>query len=99
MATLRDPQYRAWVRRHLTKCQGGKCCYCQRPFTKTGPTQMTIEHKKALMDGGSDDLSNLAAACLHCNQHRGMQKQMAMQKKAVASGRVTAPSIEPPDRL
>lgn len=32
------------------------------------------------MDGGSDDLTNLAAACLHCNQHRGQQKNGARQK-------------------
>lgn len=92
MATPRDSQYRAWVRRHLVRSQGGKCCYCKRPFTKSGPTQMTIEHKIARMDGGSDDLSNLAAACLHCNQHRGMQKNMAMQKRADASGQVAASS-------
>ncbi|MCR6673587.1 HNH endonuclease [Devosia ginsengisoli] len=81
MATLRDGQYRAWVRRYLVRSQGGKCCYCKRSFTKGGPTQMTIEHKKARMDGGSDDLSNLAAACLHCNQHRGQQKNRALHKR------------------
>lgn len=41
---------------------------------------MTIEHKKARMDGGSDDLSNLAAACFHCNQHRGRQMNEARQR-------------------
>ncbi|WP_366932468.1 HNH endonuclease [Mesorhizobium sp.] len=69
-----------WVRRHLVKLQGGRCCYCQRNFTKRGPTRATIEHRKARMDGGSDDLTNLAAACLHCNQHRGQQKNGARQK-------------------
>ena len=81
MATLRDPQYRAWVKRHLSKSQAGKCYYCRRPFTKTGPTQMTIEHKLARMDGGSDKVENLAVACWHCNQHRGRQKNMALQKR------------------
>jgi len=32
------------------------------------------------MDGGTDDLSNLAAACFHCNQHRGTQKNQTKQK-------------------
>jgi hypothetical protein len=32
------------------------------------------------MDGGSDDLNNLAAACFHCNQHRGAQKNQAKQQ-------------------
>ena len=80
MGNLRDLQYRAWVRRELYRRQGGKCCYCKRDFTKTGSSRLTIEHKKAKMDGGSDDLSNLAAACFHCNQHRGMQKNQAKQK-------------------
>ena len=31
------------------------------------------------MNGGSDDLTNLAAACLHCNQHRGTQKNQSKQ--------------------
>ena len=77
---LRNGEYRAWVRRHLAKKQGGKCCYCGRPFTKDGPTRLTIEHKKARMDGGSDDLSNLAAACHHCNQHRGQQMNQARSR-------------------
>ncbi|WP_084646385.1 HNH endonuclease [Devosia insulae] len=45
-------------------------------------------HKLARMDGGSDKIENLAAACLHCNQHRGQQKNTALQKRAVASGQV-----------
>ena len=69
-----------WVRRHLVERQGGLCCYCRRQFTKRGPTRATIEHKKARMDGGTDDLNNLAAACFHCNQHRGQQMNGARQK-------------------
>jgi len=46
----------------------------------SGPTRATIEHKKAIMDGGSDNLTNLAAACFHCNQHRGLQMNGARQK-------------------
>jgi 5-methylcytosine-specific restriction endonuclease McrA len=84
MMSLRCYQYRSEVRRHLEKSQDGKCCYCHRPFTSNGQTQATIEHKKARMDGGTDELSNLAAACLHCNQHRGRQMHLARQKKAAA---------------
>lgn len=32
------------------------------------------------MDGGSDDPNNLAAACFHCNQHRGQQMNSSRQK-------------------
>jgi uncharacterized protein (TIGR02646 family) len=81
MGNLRNPPYRAWVRRELRKRQGGKCCYCRRVLTKTGPTRLTIEHLKAKMDGGTDELKNLAAACFHCNQHRGQQMNGARQKE------------------
>jgi 5-methylcytosine-specific restriction endonuclease McrA len=85
MKRLGNPLYRMWVRRQLVKLQGGLCCYCGRSFTKRGPTRPTIEHKKAIMDGGTDDLSNLAVACLHCNQHRGTQKNQSKQKSQRAN--------------
>jgi len=75
-----NPPYQILIRRHLIKLQYGKRCYYHRPFTKSGPTRATIEHKKALMDGGSNELSNLAAACYRCNQHRGTQKNRAKQR-------------------
>jgi 5-methylcytosine-specific restriction endonuclease McrA len=53
--------------------QNGRCCYCRRPFTGEGATRPTIEHRKAKMDGGTDAVANLVAACLHCNRHRGRQ--------------------------
>jgi 5-methylcytosine-specific restriction endonuclease McrA len=80
MKRLKNPLHRMWVRRRLVKLQGGLCCYCGRSFAKRGPTSPTIEHKKAIMDGATDDLANLAAACLHCNQHRGTQKNRSKQK-------------------
>jgi 5-methylcytosine-specific restriction endonuclease McrA len=46
------------------------------------PTAATIEHKKARMDGGTNARANLAAACFHCNQHRGAQMNRARQLKA-----------------
>ncbi|WP_158302584.1 MULTISPECIES: HNH endonuclease [Mesorhizobium] len=94
MPTLRDPQYRAFVRRELDRRQGGKCCYCRRDFTKTGPTRMTIEHKKAKMKGGTDDLKNLAAACYHCNQHRGQQMNSTKQRNATGVERSKVPESE-----
>lgn len=72
-----DPEYRRWALKKHIKKQGNKCCYCGRTFTKDGHTKPTIEHKKAKMDGGKDNVSNLAAACLHCNQHRGQQMNKA----------------------
>ncbi|HET9639369.1 MAG TPA: HNH endonuclease [Allosphingosinicella sp.] len=68
-----NSHYRRRLLARRIKEQGGRCCYCRRPFTKTGDTHPTVEHRKPRMDGGSDRVANLAAACLHCNQHRARQ--------------------------
>ncbi|MFC3321295.1 HNH endonuclease [Mesorhizobium cantuariense] len=95
MPTLRDSQYRAFARRELHRRQSGRCIYCSRELTKTGPTRMTIEHLKAKMKGGKDDLKNLAAACFHCNQLRGQQMNATKQRKEVkaVSARVSSPAL------
>ncbi|WJI40297.1 MULTISPECIES: HNH endonuclease signature motif containing protein [Mesorhizobium] len=89
MPTLKDPQYRAFARREVHRRQGGRCLYCHREFTEAGELAMTLEHLKAKMKGGTDHLKNLAAACWHCNQHRGKQmnttkllKEAKMAKRA-----------------
>lgn len=90
MPSLKNPQYRAFVKRHIRKRDDGKCHYCGRQFAKNGPTTMTIEHLKAKMKGGTDALNNLAAACLHCNHHRGKQMNETKQRKEkVKAARVT----------
>lgn len=93
MPTLRDPQYRAFARRELYRRQGGRCFYCDREFTKTGELALTIEHLKAKMKGGKDDLKNLAAACWHCNQHRGKQMNATKQRKKASSAGQSASAI------
>ena len=82
MPSLRDGQFRSWGRRYLVKLQDGRCCYCRREFTKRGATSPTIEHKKRRADGGSDHIRNLSIACLHCNQHRGQQMNVARSSPA-----------------
>lgn len=77
-------KYRKQLRARLATEQGGKCCYCKRPFTEVGPTRATFEHKKPKRFGGKDLVKNLAVACWHCNQHRGQQieKSRLFQTKA-----------------
>lgn len=81
--------YRRRVLARLVALQDGRCCYCRRPFTEDGPTRPTIEHKRAKMDGGRDSVANFAAACLHCNQHRGRQmirdRRLARERRLLAS--------------
>jgi 5-methylcytosine-specific restriction endonuclease McrA len=45
-----------------------RCYLCGKRFTKTNPA--TIEHVTALAEGGSNDVSNLAAAHLSCNSRK-----------------------------
>lgn len=72
--------------------QNGLCLYCKRAFTVDGPGRPTIEHRKARMDGGSDRIANLAAACFHCNQHRGKQKLKARQRPRAGSAGQSPPA-------
>ncbi len=66
--------------------QKGLCCYCKQPFTATGARRATLEHRKARMDGGRDNVANLAAACWQCNQLRGKQMVQHRQKAKAADG-------------
>lgn len=43
---------------------GRVCRWCGKEAT-------TVDHLTARADGGTDDLQNLAAACLACNSSRG----------------------------
>jgi len=59
--------------------QDGKCYYCRLRMWfsgATGPTQLrcTAEHLIARSEGGSAALSNIVAACRHCNQTRHKRK-------------------------
>jgi hypothetical protein len=42
----------------------GKCCWCGANVGIEG----TLEHVKRIADGGTNDRSNLAWACLPCNR-------------------------------
>lgn len=48
----------------------GRCEYCRLPV-KYSIRPPHIEHIRARSHGGSDDLSNLALACYHCNAYKG----------------------------
>jgi hypothetical protein len=66
--------------------QSGRCCYCTLPMWSDHPEKFaqefgislrqarilkcTGEHLQARQDGGTVAQSNIAAACLYCNQGR-----------------------------
>lgn len=47
-----------------------RCEYC-RIASSDYRLPFQIDHIIARQHGGSDDLENLALACLHCNRHKG----------------------------
>ena len=46
----------------------GRCFYCT---VLVGRTQLTIDHVKPLVIGGANSVSNIVAACGHCNTTKG----------------------------
>ncbi len=85
MNPLIKPRRSAFVR------QNGKCCYCGFEMWQDSPEsfalrhgltlkqarhfQCTAEHLKARKDGGGNGSSNIAAACIRCNQLRHARKK------------------------
>lgn len=52
----------------LYQQQDGKCFYC---CLGCDADDFEIDHKVPVSDGGSDDPSNLALACVDCNRGKG----------------------------
>jgi len=50
---------------------GDRCEYCQLHQDDSPLASLHIEHIVPKKHGGSDDLDNLALACIDCNLHKG----------------------------
>jgi len=61
------PQIRVQVRERA----GNVCEYCHLRQEDSPLAVLHIEHIVPKVHGGSDDLSNLALACIDCNLHKG----------------------------
>ncbi len=48
-----------------------RCEYCGLPQSAIPLSTFHVEHIRAKQHDGSDDLSNLALSCDHCNRHKG----------------------------
>jgi len=58
------------LRSQVRRRAHGRCEYCQTPFSYDSiPAE--IDHIIAAQHGGRTVLANLAAACAHCNSHKG----------------------------
>lgn len=62
-----DAAKRATVRMRAADC----CEYCQRSQSASPLIPLQIEHIVSRKHGGSDELDNLALACVECNLHKG----------------------------
>jgi 5-methylcytosine-specific restriction endonuclease McrA len=58
--------------RQQVRTRAGNCCeYCQLSQADSPLAPLHIEHVLPRKHGGSDDLDNLALACIDCNLHKG----------------------------
>ena len=62
-----DTRARAQVRRRA----GNRCEYCQLRQEDSPLAALHVEHIVPKTHGGTDDLENLALACIDCNLHKG----------------------------
>lgn len=62
-----SPATRARVRERA----GNRCEYCHLRQEDSPLAMLHVEHIVPRMHGGSDDLDNLALACIDCNLHKG----------------------------
>lgn len=62
----RNGSTRQWrtIRAQILERDGYRCHYCGAPAN-------TVDHLKPYAYGGTDDPSNLVAACSPCNLHKG----------------------------
>src|SRR5215471_6139145 len=61
------PKIKAQVRERA----GNACEYCQLRQQDSPLAALHIEHVIPRVHGGSDDIDNLALACIDCNLHKG----------------------------
>lgn len=62
-----DPRTRALVRERA----GNRCEYCQLHQTNSPLAALHVEHIRPRVHGGTDELDNLALACIDCNLRKG----------------------------
>lgn len=55
----------------MRKRAGNRCEYCQVRQEDSPLAALHVEHIVPKTHGGTDDLENLALACIDCNLHKG----------------------------
>jgi 5-methylcytosine-specific restriction endonuclease McrA len=78
------------VREYLLAKWRRKCCYCDDEHVP-----LNIEHLVARAAGGSDRVSNLAIACVPCNQRKAAQPLEGFVKDKARLARIEAQAKRP----
>lgn len=60
-----------WTRQQVRQRAGYRCEYCQLSEAQSPVARLQIEHILPRKHGGSDEVENLALACIDCNLHKG----------------------------
>ena len=63
------------LRAFVLKRDNNTCYYCGIP------TANTVDHLTPIDKGGTDELSNLVAACSHCNYSKGSKTEQQFNRK------------------
>jgi 5-methylcytosine-specific restriction endonuclease McrA len=61
----------AQIRARVRERAQNACEYCHLPQADSPLAALHVEHIIPKIHGGSDDLDNLALACIDCNLHKG----------------------------
>lgn len=64
-------------REESLKEHDGKCTFCYEPLTYKN---VTADHRKAQVKGGTHRKDNITAACFECNQTKGSMSESAYRK-------------------
>jgi len=81
-----DARTRALVRERA----GDRCEYCQLPQEDSPLAVLHIEHLLPKIHGGTDDMENLALACIDCNLHKA-----ATTGRGMAAGLFFGKEVQP----
>lgn len=60
------------MKKRVAASQGWKCGTCQKLLDET----YEVDHKVALFQGGSNDMSNLLAVCPHCHRLKTVEERL-----------------------
>jgi 5-methylcytosine-specific restriction endonuclease McrA len=71
MAERRGGRVRGKVRDTIFAQDGHRCAYCLLDLKSQPRIISTLDHVIPVRDGGTNDPSNLIAACWYCNSARG----------------------------